>query len=170
MTETCGHAGDAEAVAGGLRIEPLRGAEDAAVVGRWIYDEWARHESDAVWRENRADLEHSLQPAVAIPKFFVGLVDGERVGCASVVPHDLPTRPDLGPWLANILVLPPWRLRGFGRQLARAAMDHACRHVPVLYLYTFDQVDLYRHLGWTVFCEGRYAGRAITLMQYRCDA
>jgi GNAT superfamily N-acetyltransferase len=151
-----------------LHIEPLRDHEDATIVGRWIYQEWARFEGKAVWRENRADLQHSLDPAVAIPRFFVGLVDGERVGCASIVPHDLPTRPDLGPWLANILVLPDWRRRGFGRQLARAAMDHACRHVPVLYLYTFDQVDLYRHLGWTVLEQSEYSGRSITLMQYRC--
>jgi len=153
-----------------LRIEPLRDATDAALVGRWIYDEWARFEGDAVWRENRADLEHSLDPAVAIPKFFIGRVDGAHVGCASIVPHDLPTRTDLGPWLANILVLPQWRRRGYGRRLARAAMDHACRHVPTLYLYTFDQVELYQHLGWTSLEQGSYTGRAITLMQYRCTA
>lgn len=151
-----------------LRIEPMRGIADARIIGGWIYEQWARHEDEAVWLENRADLERSLDPAVPIPKFFVGWVDEERVGCASIVPHDLPTHPELSPWLANILVLPAWRRRGYGRELARTAMAHACQHASELYLYTFDQVDLYQNLGWTALDQSAYTGRNITLMHYRC--
>lgn len=151
-----------------LRIEVLRRPADLSAIGQWIFDQWARHEDASVWPANRADLLRSLDAGVTVPKFFVGRVGKRRVGCASIVAADLPTHPALGPWLANILVLPQWRGRGYGRQLARAAMAHACRHGEVLYLYTFDQVALYQHLGWEVAEADSYAGRPISIMRYRC--
>jgi len=152
----------------GLDISPLKDAAEAEQAARWIYQEWAHLEAPAVWEENQADIARSLEPAVGVPKFFACRVDGAMAGIASVVAHDLPTCPDLGPWLANVLVLPPWRRRGIGSALVRHVMDYARTLAPTLYLYTFDQTDLYRHLGWEVVREDSYTGRAITIM--RCPA
>lgn len=152
--------------ADGIEISALKDAAEATLVGQWIYQEWARFEIPAVWEENKADIARSLDQAVTVPKFFACRIDGKLAGIASVVPHDLPTCPELGPWLANVLVLPPWRRRGIGRALVRHVMDYACALVPTLYLYTFDQVGLYQHLGWEVVRRDQYAGRAITVMRY----
>lgn len=152
--------------AGAREISVLKDAAEAALAGQWVYQEWARLEAPAVWEENQADIARSLDPAVTVPKFFACRIDGEIAGIASVVRHDLPTCPELGPWLANVLVLPQWRRRGIGRALVRRVMDYTCALAPAIYLYTFDQVDLYRHLGWETVREDRYTGRAITVMRY----
>jgi GNAT superfamily N-acetyltransferase len=150
----------------GIEISALKDAAEAALAGQWVYQEWARLEAPAVWEENQADIAHSLDPAVTVPKFFACRIHGELAGIASVVPHDLPTCPELGPWLANVLVLPQWRQRGIGRALVRHVMDYTCALVPSIYLYTFDQVDLYRHLGWEIVRQDQYTGRPITIMRY----
>lgn len=152
--------------ADGVEISALKDAAEADLAGQWVYREWARFELPAVWEQNKADIARSLDPAVTVPKFFACRIAGKPVGIASVVPHDLPTCPELGPWLANVLVLPPWRRRGMGRALVRHVMDYSRALVPTLYLYTFDQVDLYQHLGWEVVRRDQYAGRAITIMRY----
>lgn len=149
-----------------VEISPLKDEAEAETAGRWIYQEWARLEAPAVWQENKADILRSLDPAVTIPKFFGCRVDGELAGIASVVPHDLPTCPTWGPWLANVLVMPHWRRRGFGSALVRYAMDYADGLVPALYLYTFDQVGLYLRLGWQTVREDVYLGRPITIMRH----
>jgi len=38
--------------------------------------------------------------------------------------------------------------------------------VPALYLYTFDQVELYQRLGWRTVETDSYVGRPITIMRY----
>jgi GNAT superfamily N-acetyltransferase len=149
-----------------IELSELKDAAEAGVAAQWVYREWARFESPASWEENQTDIAHSLDPATAIPKFFGYRIDGVLAGIASVVPHDLPTRPELGPWLANVLVLPEWRRRGIGRALVRHVMDYAGALAPTLYLYTFDQVDLYQHLGWQTVQQDQYVGRPITIMRY----
>lgn len=153
-----------------LEISALKDAAEADLAGQWVYREWARLEAPAVWEENKADLARSLDPAVTVPKFFACRIGGELAGIASVVPHDLPTCPELGPWLANVLVLPQWRRRGIGSALVRHVMEYACALVPACYLYTFDQVDLYQHLGWETVRQDRYSGRTITIMRYPAAA
>ncbi|MBD8873400.1 GNAT family N-acetyltransferase [Rhodanobacter sp. DHB23] len=154
------------AIPANLDISPLRDAGEAGQAASWVYDEWAHAESAAVWAENRHDIAQSLQASVHVPKFFGARVDGALAGIASIVPHDLPTRPGLGPWLANVLVLPEWRRRGIGAALVQYAMDYAVALAPALYLYTFDQVELYRRLGWRTLETDSYVGRPITIMRY----
>ncbi len=156
--------------AGHVELSALKDAAEADVAAQWVYREWARFESPASWEANQVDIARSLDPATTIPKFFGYRIDGALAGIASVVPHDLPTRSQLGPWLANVLVLPAWRRRGIGRTLIRHAMDYAGALAPALYLYTFDQVDLYQHLGWQAVQQDQYLGRPITIMRYPASA
>lgn len=147
-------------------ISPLCEGRESELAAEWIYQEWARFESDATWAQNQRDIVQALQPSVTVPKFFGARAGGELVGIASIVPHDLPTRPALGPWLANVLVLPSWRGRGIGGALVKYVMDYAGALDTPFYLYTFDQVALYERLGWQTFEQDRYVDRPITLMRY----
>jgi len=149
-----------------LEISPLREGRESQLAEQWIYQEWARFESEATWAQNRQDIARSLLASVSVPKFFGARVAGELAGIASIVPHDLPTRPELGPWLANVLVLPAWRHRGIGGALVQHVMAYATALGTPLYLYTFDQVELYRRLGWQTTEQARYVDRAITIMRY----
>lgn len=149
-----------------FEISPLRAGRDAELAAQWIYAEWAHAESAATWAQNQQDIARAMDPAVSVPKFFGARIGGELAGIASIVPHDLPTRPKLGPWLANVLVQPPWRRRGIGSALVKHVMDYAAALHTALYLYTFDQVALYQHLGWQTLELGRYLERPITLMRY----
>jgi GNAT superfamily N-acetyltransferase len=148
-----------------IEISPLRAGQETELAARWIYNEWARFESAATWAQNQQDLAHALDPSVSVPKFFGARVGGELAGIASIVPHDLPTRPELGPWLANVLVQPTWRRRGIGGALVKHVMDYAATLHGTLYLYTFDQVALYQRLGWKTLEQDVYLERPITLMQ-----
>ncbi|MFT4179652.1 MAG: GNAT family N-acetyltransferase [Thermomonas sp.] len=150
----------------GIEISELRDMQEAGLAARWIFDAWARFESDETWQANRRDIELALNPTVQMPKFFAARVDGEVAGIASIVPHDLPIRPALGPWLANVLVQPQWRRRGIGGKLVQCMMDYARPIARPLYLYTFDRADLYQRLGWQVMEADRYLGRPITIMRF----
>ena len=147
-------------------ISPLRPGHEHALAAQWIYDEWARFESAATWAQNQQDLARALDPLVSVPKFFGARVAGELAGIASIVPHDLPTRPELGPWLANVLVQPAWRRHGIGRALVEHVMRYADALPSALHLYTFDQVGFYQQLGWQVRERQRYLEREITIMAY----
>lgn len=149
-----------------LDISPLREGREAELAAQWVYQEWARFESEATWAQNQQDIASSLLASVSVPKFFGARVDGELAGIASIVPHDLPTRPELGPWLANVLVLPAWRRKGIGGALVEHVMAYATALGTPLYLYTFDQVALYRRLGWQTTEQTRYVDRPITIMRY----
>lgn len=146
-------------------LAPLADAREAAVVAGWIWDEWARHEPDVDRAANDAVVHAALQGG-PLPYFVVARVDGQPVGCASVLAADLPTRPDLGPWLANVYVLPAWRGRGLGAALVAQAMAHGTGIAERLYLYTFGATAMYERLGWRVYDAADYAGRPIVVMRY----
>ena len=146
-------------------IVPLAGEADAAAVSDWIWMEWARHEPGV----GRADSDATVHAALRgdrLPWFVVARAAGVPVGCASIVASDLPTRPDLGPWLANVYVQPAWRGRGLGTALTEAAMAHGAPFVDVLYLYTSGGTALYERLGWRLHDTGHYAGRPISILCY----
>lgn len=149
-------------------ITALSSGTDAATIAEWIWMEWARHEPDASRADSDAVVHAALQGA-PIPHFLVARVAERPVGCASIVAADLPTRPDLGPWLANVYVHPGWRGRGVGTALARRAMAHGARCADRLYLYTSGGTAMYERLGWQAFDDGCYAGRPIVILRYKVD-
>ena len=146
-------------------IAPLADAGDAAVVADWIWAQWARHEPGV----SRADSDAFVVAALCakrLPYFVIASVAGVPVGCASIVATDLPTRPDLGPWLANVYVLPAWRGRGVGGALVQRAMAYGAGVADSLYLYTYGIKALYERMGWRPHDIGHYAGRPIAILRY----
>ena len=82
---------------------------------------------------------------------LVARVLGPSLGGACLAAADLPERPDLGPWLACVLVEPEARGRGLAAQLIEAICAHASSlGIPRLYLHTHDQSAYYAKRGWQV--------------------
>ena len=74
--------------------------------------DWLREEFGHAGSPSR---EQQIAAMLAQPdqseETFVLLDDSVPVGTASLVNSDLPSHPDLTPWLASVLVLPPLRYR-----------------------------------------------------------
>jgi GNAT superfamily N-acetyltransferase len=146
-------------------IGPLAGDAAAAAVADWIWQEWARYEPGV----NRADSDaivHAALKGASMPRFHIAYSAGVPVGCASIVAADLPTRPDLGPWLANVYVQPAWRGHGLGTALAEHAMAYGAQFADVLYLYTAGSTAMYARLGWRAYDRDYYAGRPIAILRF----
>ena len=149
-------------------LVPLAAEADATAVADWIWTEWARHEPGV----SRTDSDACVQAALLgaqVPWFVVARAAGVAVGCASIVASDLPTRPDLGPWLANVYVQPAWRGRGLGTALIEGATAYGAQFADVLYLYTSGSTARYERLGWRPHDSGHYAGRPIAILCYASE-
>jgi GNAT superfamily N-acetyltransferase len=100
-----------------------------------------------------------------LPIALIALWDGRPAGTACVNLDDMSTRLGLSPWLANLYVDPPFRRRGLGGALVRAAEDaaRAAGHAR-LHLSTPDQERLYAGLGWRMIERCAYEGEDVTVM------
>jgi GNAT superfamily N-acetyltransferase len=102
-----------------------------------------------------------------VPATFLAFENGELVGSATLVDHDIPDRADLAhlrPWLAGVYVRQAERGRGVGSELALHAEARARTFgIERLYLYTRDAAGFYERLGWRVLARDDFAG-PITIM------
>ena len=144
--------------------------EFITTVARWLYEEWGHlrsHETidDRVKRVDRA-CGHQQ-----IPTTFVAIQDNKPVGIASLVKHDILTRPELSPWLAGVFVPREHRRRGIGAALVeRVVAEARSLGVPRLYLYTPGSGILYLRLGWSVvertFYRELWGETEVTIMEF----
>ena len=137
------------------------------VVAQWNWAEWRELlpcDSCAVFADDlRAHTRRD-----AIPITFLALEDGEPIATASLIADDLPTRPELTPWLASLFVVPEKRGRGLGERMVRHAVAAARGFgIGTLYLYTPGQEAFYRRLGWVFLEATEFRGHAITIMRQR---
>jgi len=85
--------------------------------------------------------------AEQLPLCLLALQGDEPVGVVNLVHSDEDDRPHWTPWLAGMVVAPPWRGRGVGSALVQALLDEARRlGVPRVYLGT-DGPGFYTRLG-----------------------
>lgn len=133
-------------------------------LARCHFLEWGDLYPGSTEKEFRMDLQASVH-SDRVPQTWV-LVDNERLcGSVSILEQDLPSHPELSPWLANVFVAAPFRGRGHGQQLVQVAICFARQQrLGPLFLYTPDQTAFYQKLGWDVVQEEVYQGRKIVLM------
>jgi predicted N-acetyltransferase YhbS len=100
-----------------------------------------------------------------IPVAFV-VLDGDRpVGHVSLVEQNLPSSPELSPWLAGTLVDPSRRGEGAGTALVRHATAHAAElGVGTLYLYTERARSFYERLGWRHLWDEDHEGEQVSVL------
>lgn len=128
--------------------------ELAPLVARWLVAQFGGQGGRTV--EQMTDL--ILAPPKGPEESFVAFEGDQPVGTASLAHADLDSRPDLAPWLAGVLVQPPYRGRGHAAALVRAVEGFArAAGIGTLWLYTWSAARLYARLGW------REAGREIEM-------
>jgi GNAT superfamily N-acetyltransferase len=133
----------------------------------WVYDEWGHWmEPDVTPQTLAAGFERRAVEG-RIPETFVAMENGEPLGTASLVAHDMAARVDLSPWLAAVYVAPEFRNRGIGSTLVGTVMDEAkALGVTDLYLFTPDRMSFYGRLGWKVLEHREHHGTEVTVMVY----
>jgi GNAT superfamily N-acetyltransferase len=119
----------------------------AEVTAQWRWDAFAR-DGERSFAQLLAD-ERLAAAAAEMPRTLVAIEEGRPVGMASLVAHDLEERPDLGPWLAGVFVLPECRRQGYAARLVRAVEAISWEaSIDRLWLYTRTAERLYASLGW----------------------
>lgn len=145
-----------------MRILPLAETPHVTEVARWLHIEWWAEEG---WSREATEAWLRAATGPAAPVCFVAEIDGAPVGTATLDTDDLPTRMDLTPWLASVLVPPAWRRRGIAGALARhvenaaASLGHAR-----LWLFTPSAEGFYAARGWARVGTEEWRGRAVPLM------
>ena len=147
------------------RIVPLADHPEALPrLAAWHHAEWGFLHPGGTVAEVAEELRGHLGQH-PLPTTFVALVDGEVVNPASLIEHDLPERPDLGPWLASLYVAPEHRRQGIGAALAERVVEEAAQlGVPTLYLFTFDRAGYYARLGWRWLAPALCHGHPVRVM------
>lgn len=152
----------------GTRILAVSGCPALApLVAGWLVEAFHRQPGDMTVEAMTALI---LAPPRGAEESFV-LFEGDRpVGTASLAHDDLPSRPDLTPWLAGVFVLPDCRGRGHASALVRH-VEGAARAASIagLWLYTRTAERLYAGLGWERVGLERDKGREVVLMRRRLD-
>jgi predicted N-acetyltransferase YhbS len=138
--------------------------ELAPAVAGWLLDEF-RHALSPTHDEQVAKLLAQKAPE----ETFVLFDDNVPIGTASLVTNDLPSRPDLSPWLASVLVRPEFRGRGCSAPLVRHVEAAAAASATVLWLYTWTAEPLYTRLGWERVGLERDSDRNIEVVLMKRD-
>lgn len=139
--------------------------EYVPTIATWLHEAWGHLTpgstlADAV-RGMAAYLNHD-----ELPLALIALEGATLLGTASLVLHDMDTRPDLSPWLAGVFVAAEHRRQGYGTGLVRAVEDVAEQlGVEILYLYTPDQENFYARQGWSVLDRTEYRQEQVVIMQ-----
>jgi GNAT superfamily N-acetyltransferase len=98
----------------------------------------------------------------------IALENGQLLGGAALAKRDLPDHPELGPWLACVLVAPLARQRGLAEQLIADVCSIAKESGHQnLYLHTHDRADYYAKRGWEYLESFLAWGKEHALMQLR---
>jgi GNAT superfamily N-acetyltransferase len=153
-----------------MRIDPLSEHPDAIpTLARWHHDQWKHLDPGDTIEQRIARLQVHLSKA-PIPTTFVALlplaapperaVPENILGSASLIAHDMDTRPNLSPWLASVFVAPRYRGCGIGTALVRRVIQEArALDVANLYLFTTpDKRGFYAPLGWVLIEHTLYRG------------
>jgi len=129
----------------------------------WHNAQWSYLDTGVSVKQREANLlKHGTRQ---VPTTVVALSGSTLLGSASLITHDMDTRPDLSPWLASVYVAPPNRRQGIGSALVRRIVQEtAALGFERMYLFTPDKEQLYTRLGWTVIDRTTYRGYAQVVM------
>lgn len=133
-------------------------------VAHWQYEEWGHlNQGDSVQERIERLSQHTGRPG--IPTTLIAIEQDTVLGSAGLVVNDLRTHPDLTPFLASVYVAPAHRRRGVATALVTQVKTVVQQlGLPVLYLITPDQQNLYARLGWQAQRDLAYRGEVVTLM------
>jgi len=102
-----------------------------------------------------------------MPLAYIALYDDIPVGACSLQLND-GVRPDLAPWLGDLVVKPSYQKQGIGKMLIDAAKNKAAElGFRKLYLFAFDPTipDYYTQLGWEKIGMDEFKSNPVTVME-----
>lgn len=139
--------------------------EVVSTLAGWIYDEWG-HLVPGRTLETAHEKVRQAAGSTGIPLTLVCFLDGEPVGTASIDSADMSTHPELAPWMASVYVKSTMRRQGLGTALCKRVHEELERlGVTTAYLFTPDQEEYYRRLGWKTFLREDYRGESVVIMR-----
>ena len=101
-----------------------------------------------------------------MPLTYIALDGDIPVGfCTLLLKDDI--RPDLGPWIADLVIHPEYQKRGFGKILLGTTVEKAKElGFKKLYLFTFDPAipEYYQRFGWKKIGMDEFKSHPVTLM------
>lgn len=150
-----------------MEITYLTGAKaHLPEISIWLYNQWGVYYEDSSPLKWYQDLKNRLNKK-KIPTCFVALINDKPVGTASLIEDDMKTRPELGPWLADVYVLPEEREKGIATELiSRVNQEVKEIGLDKYYLFTRHATGLYLKLGWEIIEKTTYMGKKVDVMVY----
>lgn len=131
-----------------------------------LHKEWG---ALAAWSDPvalKTEFEGRLQTDTA-PLTLVALQQDRLIGSVSITRDELPHHPDKTFWVGDVIVAADQRGKGIGTLMMRAIVAHAAEiGVSDLYLYTPDQENYYRKLGWETIGRDPANGEDNVVMRY----
>ena len=121
--------------------------------------------------EEYRKLLHFAAKSESLPTTLVAVENATVLGSVNVLENDLPLRPDIAPWLAQLFVCPNFRGRDAGALLIAGAIAEARKlNRSILFLYTSGTLpNYYEKLGWSRMEEIAYLGKRRVIMAYEID-
>ncbi len=102
-----------------------------------------------------------------IPLSYVALYDQIPVGTCSLV-SDGGIRPDISPWLGDLVVDPKYQKQGIGKMLVDVAINKTKDlGFKKLYVFAFDPAipAYYQHLGWKIIGMDEFKSKPVTVLE-----
>lgn len=132
----------------------------------WIFKEWSFLYPGKTSKYIESLLRRRLNKK-RLPITLVAFEGGEPVGTISLKTSDMETKKNLSPWIASLYVTAPWRKRGIGSGLVKAAETKAVElNFKKVYLFTANAlVSFYVHLEWRIKERTVYRSYGVTIME-----
>lgn len=102
-----------------------------------------------------------------MPLSYIALYEEIPVGSCTLQLND-GIRPDLGPWLGDLVVDPKYQKQGIGKILVNVAVEKAKElGFEKLYLFAFDPTipEYYERLGWRKIGIDEFKSHPVTVME-----
>lgn len=102
-----------------------------------------------------------------IPITYIALCGVTPVGSCTLQLND-DVRPDLGPWIGDLVIDPKYQKKGIGKMLVDATIEKAKElGFEKLYLFAFDPniPEYYERLGWEKIGMDDFKSHPVTVME-----
>lgn len=134
-------------------------------LAKWHHNEWSHLNPSLTLNERIYKMEAYLSNEI-IPSTYIAKENNILLGSSALLEHDMETKKHLTPWLASIYVAEPHRKQGIGSKLVLHAMKEAKKeNISKLYLFTPDQENFYKNLGWSTIEKESYHNHNVTIME-----
>ncbi len=142
--------------------------EVISILAAWIYNEWSYLYPEMTQQDVVNFLLERINKE-KLPLTLVAFEAGKPVGTVSLRTFEMETRRDLLHWLTSLYVIKPWRRKGVGSSLVKAAEKKAVElEINKLFLFTTDIAlpeHFYSKLGWNVKEKTTYHSYPVIIME-----